>query len=338
MKRRFFFSGFLQSVLGTSILSALPSRSNALEAKEILGLGENKKSKALVRIGICTDVHQDTMHDGSRRIQAFVDEMNVLKPDFIIQVGDFCRPYDHNRPFMDIWNSFRGPSYHVLGNHDMDGGFSFEEVVDYWKAKGAYYSFDMNGYHFVVLNGNERRKDDKSRYPRYISEKQREWLRKDLNATKFPVVVFCHQALDVDVMSAIEEATLTRLVFERANEDAGFTKVQMVFSGHHHKDFYNVINKIHYVQINSMSYYWMGDKYKRIRYSAEVDEKHPSIKMTAPYEDPIWAFLTIYPGGVFDIAGKKTQFLKPSPKEMGMGELERIYPVVPHISSRKIKI
>lgn len=338
MKRRFFFSGLLQSVLGTSILSALPSRTNGHVGNLLHDGGKEQKSKALVRIGICTDVHQDTMHDGSRRIKAFIDEMNLLKPDFIIQIGDFCRPYDYNRPFMDIWNSFRGPSYHVLGNHDMDGGFSFEEVVDYWKAKGVYYSFDVNGYHFVVLNGNERRKGDTSKYPRYISEEQREWLKKDLESTSLPVVVFCHQALDVDVMSAIEEATLTRLVFERANEKAGYTKVQMVFSGHHHKDFHNVINNIHYVQINSMSYYWMGEKYKHIRYSEEVDEKHPSIKMTAPYVDPIWAFLTIYPSGEFEIAGKKTQFLKPSPKDLGMAELERIYPVVPQISSRKIKI
>lgn len=296
------------------------------------------KKKVLARIGICADVHQDLMHDGERRLKAFIDEMKILKPDFIIQLGDFCGPYQTNRGFMDIWNDFKGPSYHVIGNHDTDGGFSFQQVVDYWKGKGIYYSFDSNGYHFSVLNGNERPEGDTSRWPSNISNRQIEWLENDLNSTHLPVIIFCHQGIDIDVNGAIERASRVRVLLERVNKKAGFNKVQLVFSGHHHQDYHNVINEIHYVQINSMSYYWMGSKYRQMRYDEKINKNHPWLKDTAPYKDPIWAFLTIYQDSAFEIKGMKTDFVSPAPKELGFEEFEKIYPVVPYISSRKIKI
>lgn len=336
MERRDFVKKSSLALSGVSALASLPAL--AAPVAEAMGTDVQKK-KPVIRIGICTDVHKDVIHDADQRLQAFIDEMNILKPDFIIQVGDFCRPYDYNRPFMTIWDSFKGPKYHVLGNHDVDGGFSFEQVTAFWKAQGTYYSFDRNGYHFVVLNGNEKKPDGQTKgYPRYITENQREWLAKDLESTSLPVIVYCHQALDVDVMNGIEEATLTRLIFERANQKAGFTKVRMVFSGHHHKDFYNVINGIHYVQINSMSYYWLGDKYKHVRFSEEVNKTHEHLKYTAPYKDPLWAFLTVYENGLFELKGRKTTYIGPSPAELGMKEFEKIYPVVPYISDRSIKV
>ena len=78
-------------------------------------------SSGNVRFGICTDVHKDIMHDADARLQVFVDRMNQEQVDFILQLGDFCRPYDDNRSFMQVWESFAGQRYHVLGNHDTDG-------------------------------------------------------------------------------------------------------------------------------------------------------------------------------------------------------------------------
>jgi hypothetical protein len=59
---------------------------------------------------------------------------------------------------------------------------------------------------------------------------------------------------------------------------------------HHHQDYYNVINGIHYVQINSMSYQWMGADYARAHYDAAIESAYLGAKYTAPYEEPIWAF------------------------------------------------
>jgi hypothetical protein len=110
----------------------------------------------------------------------------------------------------------------------------------------------------------------------------------------------------------------------------------MVFSGHHHQDYYNVINGIHYVQINSMSYQWMGADYARAHYDATIESAYPSAKYTAPYKDPIWAFLTIHKNGVVKIKGKTSTFLPPTPEEMHRPKLHGGYPDVPYISDRSI--
>lgn len=294
------------------------------------------KGQEVLRIGICADLHQDIIYDGPLRIKAFIEEMNGLKPDFIIQLGDFCQPKAENNIIMDIWNGFKGPKYHVIGNHDTDGGFTHDQVVDFWKAEGKYYSFDFNRYHFVVLNGNEKGTGYEG-YPRSVSEAQRDWLEKDIAATSLPVIVFCHQALDNDA-GGIDQAIWIRAVFDRVNQRAGFTKVQMVFSGHHHQDWCNVYNNIYYVQINSMSYQWMGAQYVRHRFSDEMEKCYPDLPYIAPYKYPIWAFLTIYANGVFEIKGKQSAFISPTPEEMNRPPFHGAYPDVPYISDRKMKV
>jgi len=295
--------------------------------------------KKSLKFGLCTDVHKDIMHDADLRLKAFIEEASEMELDFIIQLGDFCRPYDYNLGFMSIWNSFSGKKYHVLGNHDMDGGFTREQVVEYWNAEGRYYSFDTEGYHFIILDGNDKdpSPNGPSGYARFFGKEQLRWLENDLQNTELPTVIFSHQGLDND-LGGIFNATQSRLVLERANERAGFQKVQLVFSGHHHQDYYNRINGIHYLQINSMSYQWLGEDFLHIRYSEEVDKSYPWIKYTVPYKDPIWAVAEISPDHTFHLYGKKTEFVGPSPEELGVDMDKFGYPIVPCISDKEIKL
>ena len=102
----------------------------------------NSDATQPVRFGLIADVHKDVMHDADSRLKTFVKAMTEQDVDFILQLGDFCIPASYNLPFMTIWNSFPGPRYHVLGNHDMDGngverpdvayGWKREETVEYW--------------------------------------------------------------------------------------------------------------------------------------------------------------------------------------------------------------
>lgn len=297
-----------------------------------------KSSTERVRFGICADIHKDIMHDADERLQHFIDEASREDLDFIIQLGDFCRPYEYNLDFMSIWNQYPGKKFHVIGNHDMDGGFSREEVVKYWNSSGRYYSFDAKGYHFIVLDGNDEDPSDNRPpgYARFIGAEQLSWLEKDLERTNSPTIVFCHQGLDND-LGGIYNGTQSRLVLERANESAGFQKVLLVFSGHHHQDYLNQINGIHYVQINSMSYHWVGEKYKYIRYSEEVDEGYPWIKYTLPYKSPIWAYAEISDNR-FNLYGKKSEFVGPGPDDLGINEENQGYPIVPYISDKEIRL
>jgi 3',5'-cyclic-AMP phosphodiesterase len=70
-----------------------------------------------LKFGLISDVRQDVMPDGLDRIRAFVAARKKAEADFILQLGNFCRPHPRNAAFMAAWNEFGGPRYHVLGNH-----------------------------------------------------------------------------------------------------------------------------------------------------------------------------------------------------------------------------
>ena len=52
----------------------------------------SKKEPAVTRIGLVADVHKDVMHDANQRLTVFVEKMLDWKPDFVLQMGDFCIP------------------------------------------------------------------------------------------------------------------------------------------------------------------------------------------------------------------------------------------------------
>jgi len=287
-----------------------------------------------IRFGVCADVHKDIMHDADTRLKTFIDRMNEEKVDFIVQLGDFARPDDRNREFLAIWNAFKGPRYHVLGNHDTDGGFTKEQVLKFWAMPSRYYSFDRRGYHFIVLDGNDTKSPPTSGYPRYIGSQQAEWLKQDLAETTLPTIIFSHQSLENP--GGLENGPAIRAILEQANQQAGFRKVVACFSGHHHADYYTAINGIYYVQINSMSYEWLGSKYRHARFSEAVEKAHPWLSYTAPYRDALYAIVTLAADGTIRIDGVESQWIPPSPAELGVPKNPDGHASVPRISSRTL--
>ena len=275
------------------------------------------KPEKTVKFGVITDVHQDVMHDAGSRLRMFIDEMNVKETDFIIQLGDFCRPYDYNEEFLSLFNRHEGPEYHVIGNHEMDGGFSRDSVVKFLGMENNYYSYDQNGFHFIVLDGNDKNPDPNgaSGYSRYIGQEQFNWLKKDLEATDYQTVIFSHQGLQG--VFSVENADEIRALLEDVNRVAGFQKVIASFNGHSHADTVFRINNIYYIEVNSASYEWLGGDYIHESYDKEIHEKYPWISYTAPYVEPLWALVEISSKGKIKISGKKSKWQGPSPKQLG---------------------
>ncbi|MBL7970399.1 MAG: metallophosphoesterase [Prolixibacteraceae bacterium] len=296
-----------------------------------------KSDRQLLRFGICADIHKDIMCDADSRLKTFIDAASDKKTDFIIQMGDFCRPYDYNREFLSVWNSYPGEKHHVIGNHDTDGGFTREKVIEFWGSPASYYSFDTDGVHFIVLDGNDKNPSPSKApgYARFIGDEQKEWLKNDLRATQLPCILFSHQSLE-NTDLGIENQSKIRQLLEDENKISGFKKVIACFSGHHHIDYATEINGIYYIQINSMSYFWLGDQYKTIRYSDEVDNKYPWIKYTAPYRDPLFAFVEIDSKSI-RIEGRKSEFVGLTPKELDYPEGAVNNPVTAKIDNRRLK-
>ena len=209
MERR----NFIRTMIGGTGLLVLPLNLKAFGSQ----VNHN------IKFGACADVHQDVMHDEVQRMETFVAAAQKQKLDFIIQIGDFCRHYEYNQVFMDAWNSYPGDKYHVIGNHDMDGDFSREDVLKYWDISHKYYSFDQGGFHIIVLDGNDKNPfpNKASGYARFIGNKQLKWLEKDLKSTNLPCLIFSHQTLDNN-KDGIENRDDIRQLFKKENEKSGF--------------------------------------------------------------------------------------------------------------------
>ena len=284
------------------------------------------------RMGMIADLHHGLEPTARRRLSEFVEGARFSGLDCITQLGDFNYGKPESLECMDIWNRFEGNKYHVLGNHDMDF-YNKEHMVEFWSMPGRYYSFDCNGYHFVVLDRNNLKTTDgyvhyahgnfyvDSKMRGHADPEQLEWLATDLKATRLPAVVFMHQGLGMqneayppgDARGAVEA------VFEQANRDAGTQRVAAVFCGHHHIDRYNRKNGIHYVWINSASYYWVGAKYGKM----------------APYRDVLFAVVTFHPKGLIEIKGCSSIFEPPTPQDRDYPDADKL---TPYISDRRLDL
>ena len=285
-----------------------------------------------VRFGLFTDLHIATMHDGQSRLQSFMDSMKTARPDFIIELGDFNTAAPKYSYGFEVWDAYPGEKYHVIGNHEMDGGTSLQQALARRNMASAYYSFEKNGFYFIVLDGNEKKTPDVKGYQEHINPAQIAWLKTELSKAKGPIVIFSHQGLGPDGIDNSEEL---RSILEAHNATVRKNKVIANFYGHIHYDRAEKINDIWYVCINSMSYKWLGEEYGHVRYSDEVDKNFKWIKYTAPYRDPLFTVIEISPKGTITIAGKKSVWVGPSPKEVGYPQKNQAYDV-PEIRPRTL--
>ena len=284
----------------------------------------------LLSFGVMADVHADLIPDKMERLEKFIDQAVAKDVDLIVQLGDFCFPKKENLDFLKLWNQFEKPKYHLLGNHDMDVS-SKQETMDFWDMPNAYYSFDQKGVHFVVLDPNYLYTDsqyvdyDKANFyiddgmRTYINQEQIEWLQHDLQSTQLPCIILSHQSL-INSIWGIKNRVEVQTILEKENQRAGYTKVFACFNGHDHIDFHRTLNGIHYVEINSMSYQWLGEKYSnKTRYPASLYEQYQHLDKLGMYEDSLFAFIEIdMINGQLKIEGVQSEWLAPSPSDLNM--------------------
>ena len=122
-----------------------------------------------------------------------VDEVNRLRPDFVMCIGDLTRGYKENPPLTEQeWNEFReenkalrAPFFFTPGNHDVLGVETRKAYGLRHNVNGApYYSFDYRGCHFAVID-TTCMIEPKARTPEApLAGAQWAWLAKDLAAAK----------------------------------------------------------------------------------------------------------------------------------------------------------
>jgi len=230
-------------------------------------IGVAGQAGPLVRFGVVTDVHYAdidasgarTYRESNTKLAECVRVMNEQGVAFLVELGDFkdqdkvpqeARTLGYLKAIETALAGFKGPRYHVIGNHDTDSisKAAFLSAVENTGVvpNATRYTFVRGGVRFVTLDADH--KADGSDYDRgnfdwgdsNIDAPQIAWLSRTLAASREPVVVFVHQQLDGTGAYYVKNAAAVRAALEASG------KVVAVLQGHRHEGGFSVINGIPY--------------------------------------------------------------------------------------------
>jgi alkaline phosphatase len=228
-----------------------------------------RKRQPVLSFGVFADLHYAEKVYGNRYCQQSLDKLRVCIDSF----NDRCLPMAFNlgdsidkvedreaelgylKDVCDVFSSFRGERYLVLGNHDLET-LTKEEFLKNSAAriKEPYYSFDRDCIHFVVLDGNCRRDGTDFNAGNFdwkeawISGKQLLWLEDDLTKNKDrKTIIFCHENLDDRQKNGHLDSHIVRNAREVQAILVRAGNVLAVIQGHYHPGMHTVFEGIPYI-------------------------------------------------------------------------------------------
>ncbi len=225
------------------------------------------------RFGMVTDAHfTDGAPRGSRhyresaaKMAECVTVMNKEKVDFLIELGDFKdqgtpprerETLQYLKTIEKVFQQFKGPRYHVLGNHDVDSLSKAQFLTNVENTgipqEAAYYMFHAKGVRLMVLDANYNADGTDYNHGQFdwtdtnIPPEELDWIRRNLASTSEPVIVFIHQQLDGTGSHSVRNAERVRRLLQECRN------VLAVFQGHNHAGHYSLIEGIHYYTLKAM--------------------------------------------------------------------------------------
>ncbi len=185
------------------------------------------------------------------------------------------------------------PIYNVIGNHELkyldnEGNFYNDykgyienvhkpSVAPNSRSPYYWYSWDFNGYHFISLNTTAHHRTElfSGGVPKHLfggfytlSQKQVEWLRRDLKNTSAPTIVFCHIPLDDHGLVGYDTITNQKEVRSILSESGDVTTVMQAHSHHPGAPNWNgykwVENEIPYFYLPPLGAPLGGPKYSTV--------------------------------------------------------------------------
>src|SRR5579859_7833106 len=232
---------------------------------------EARSGRSVLRIAHVTDIHIRPEYDAPDRFKKCMAEIRKHKPDFFLNGGDTIYAADYGNITRervdlqwDIWHGLRSEyagyqMYSCLGNHDMwwaapdkqDPMYGKDYVVKQLGIPNRYYSFGEKGWHFIVLDSNNKNAGS-------LDEEQRAWLEHDLASlpagtpvlcmSHYPLLAACTH-LDGGGMHT-DYKYLVDLFFRHKD------KIKACISGHIHLQDKVVYNDVHYFCNGALSGFW----------------------------------------------------------------------------------
>jgi len=277
------------------LLSATAFLGNSTKATET----EKRKKKPVLTVAHITDVHIRPEEGAPPRYKKCLQQVKKHQIDFVLNGGDSILAADYpdikrervNEQW-DAWHSCMKELdgyevYSCIGNHDpwwaasekTDPMYGKDYVVKQIKAPHRYYSFSKNGWHFIILDGNNPRIS--------LDEEQYKWLEADLAAQSkgTPTLLMSHfpvfGATPVLVGGNHSDNKKLKDLFYKQRD-----KVRVVLSGHNHLYDKVLYNDVWYCCNGAMSGFWWGQ--------GDKESAGPGYYLETP---PGYAILKLYADG-----------------------------------------
>lgn len=222
----------------------------------------------VLRIALIADIHHG-LDVGTKLgtaaltlLQPFVDWVNAIGPDLVVELGDRINDLDKDadlkftRDIAQAFQAITAPCVHILGNHD-NYQLSRAESEATMQTSFASHSRDVKGYHLVFWNSAV---DVFQSGGFQLAPDDLRWLEADLAATELPTLIFTHVPLDNGSMIGnfyfekfrphgghYEHGAAVRDVIERSGN------VIACLAGHTHWNARNTIDGVHYITIHSLT-------------------------------------------------------------------------------------
>lgn len=258
------------------------------------------KKKRSVRFAYMGDTHilpetkqQNAIANAFRQVQNQAD-----KPQFVLHGGDVIMdallPDKATvRNQFDAWNRVVKaecslPVQYAIGNHDIwgpdaakaDGAWGKAWIIDELKLPGRYYSFDKNGWHFIVLDSVQA-KPNGSWYTTRIDDEQLAWLKADLTKTPAttPTLILSHVPIltatvfdfaqpvpGVDGRMSVIDGLIVANALDLTTLFSAHPNVKACLSGHTHLLDQVVYNNVSYFCNGAVSgNWWKTDTHRQTK-------------------------------------------------------------------------
>jgi 3',5'-cyclic AMP phosphodiesterase CpdA len=260
---------------------------------------ENRKKKKLLRIAHITDVHIRPEHEAPARFLKCMEEIKKHQVDFFLNGGDTIYAADYQNITRErvneqwrIWQECRQSikEYDIhscLGNHDMwwaapdmqDPMYGKDHVVKQLGIPNRYYSFSKKGWHFIILDSNNKNAGA-------LDDEQRTWLEKELSQLpqKAPVICLSHYPIlavctILDGGNHTDSKYISDLFYK--HRDKNIT----CLSGHIHLQDAATYNGVRYFCNGALSGFWWEDGDKNSAGKYFYKQTPPGYAILDLYED-----------------------------------------------------
>ena len=270
-----------------------------------------------MRFLVFGDLHYDEVDDGDRRVSELVTRIEEVNPDFVVSLGDLCKPIAENEGrVLERLRATGVPIYHTIGNHESDG-CHLSEAMQFLSLENSYYSFEYNDIKFIVLNScyfsrdkeeqpyyKKNYKGEGSLYP-IIPSEEMEWLKAELEDNK-KYIIFSHHSLVNEFRD--------RGIFNREDVRTLFRgkEILLCMNGHDHGDGFFVIDDVPYYTVNSAAYMWCG---VQISSSETLKEKYAYLNGMLMYKQAFCVSIEIDESEIH-INGMEGEYLSVTPEDV----------------------